>query len=112
MCRGGHLFVGWFRMKQRRPRCEYRFEREDGFFLGAAVVNLAVAEGLMAILCIVAVIYLSATRPEASIWPVIVGGLFAAVVAPIPFHPFSRTTWAAIELMLRPAAATEPSDTR
>jgi uncharacterized protein (DUF983 family) len=111
-CGGGHLFTGWFKMKDCCPRCGYRFEREEGFFLGAVVVNLAVAEGLMAILCIVPVIYLSATRPEAPIWPVIVGGLFAAVVAPIFFYPFSRTIWVAFELMLRPASSREPSDTR
>lgn len=112
VCGSGNLFDRWFKMKERCPRCGYRFEREEGFFLGAIVVNLAVAEGLMAILCIVPVIYLSATNPDASIWPVIVGGLFAAVVAPILFYPFSRTIWTAFELMLRPATTAEPSDTR
>ena len=33
-----------------------------------------------------------------------------AVVAPIVFYPFSKTIWVALELMLRPAQATEPSD--
>jgi uncharacterized protein (DUF983 family) len=112
VCGSGNLFDGWFKMKERCPRCGYRFEREEGFFLGAIVVNLAVAEGLMAVLCIIPVIYLSATRPEASLWPVIVGGLLAAVVAPFVFFPFSRTTWVALELMLRPADTTEPTDTR
>jgi uncharacterized protein (DUF983 family) len=112
VCGGGHLYDGWFRMKERCPSCGYRFEREEGFFLGAYVVNLAVAEGLMAILCIVPLIYLSATRPEASLWPVIVGGVLAAVVAPFVFYPFSRTIWVALELMLRPVETREPTDNR
>src|SRR5919199_5882023 len=75
VCGSGGLYDGWFRMKERCPRCGYRFEREEGFFLGAYVVNLAVAEGLMALLCIGPLIYLSATRPDVSVWPVVAGGL-------------------------------------
>jgi uncharacterized protein (DUF983 family) len=112
VCGSGALFERWFRMKERCPRCGYRFEREEGFFLGAVVVNLAVAEVLMALLCIVPVIYLSATRPEASLWPVIVGGVVAAVVAPLFYYPFSKTIWVALELMLRPAESREPTDSR
>ncbi len=112
VCGGGHLFDGWFRMKERCPRCGYRFEREEGFFLGAYVVNLAVAEGLMALFCIIPVIYLSATRPDVSVWPVLAAGVVAAVVGPFVFYPFSRTIWVALELMLRPAASREPTDRR
>jgi len=112
VCGSGHLFEGWFRMKERCPRCTYRFEREEGLFLGAYVVNLAVAEALMALLCIVPLIWLLATRPDASSWPVVVGGLVGAVIAPILFYPFSRTTWVALDLMLRPAQTHEPTDNR
>ena len=112
VCGSGRLYDGWFRMKERCPRCRYRFEREEGFFLGAYVVNLAVAEGLMAIVCIAPLIYLSAARPDVSPWPVIVGGVIPAVVAPFVFYPFSRTIWVALELMLRPAESREPTDNR
>ena len=44
--------------------------------------------------------------------PVIIGGLIAAVVAPFVFYPLSRTIWVALELMLRPAENTEPTDKR
>ena len=111
-CGSGNLFDGWFRMKDRCPRCGYRFEREEGFFLGAFVINFAVAEGLMALLCIVPLIWLLAARPEASVWPVVAGGLVGAVVAPLLFYPFSKTIWVALELMLRPAQAHEPTDNR
>ena len=112
VCGSGGLFEGWFRMKERCPRCGYKFEREEGFFLGALVVNLAVAEALMAALCIIPLIWLLATRPEASLWPVFAGGAIGAVVAPILFYPFSKTVWVALELMLRPAQTTEPTDFR
>ena len=37
-------------MAERCPRCGMRFEREEGFFLGAYVVNFAVTEGLLSLL--------------------------------------------------------------
>ncbi|MFP5319601.1 MAG: DUF983 domain-containing protein [Acidimicrobiia bacterium] len=110
-CGSGNLYDGWFKMKERCPRCGYRFEREEGFFLGAYVVNLAVAEALLVALCIAPLIWLLATRPDQALWPFVVGGLVAAVLAPIAFYPFSRTIWVAFELILRPAEAAEPTDT-
>lgn len=109
-CGSGDLYETWFRMKERCPHCGYRFEREEGFFLGAYVVNLAVAEALLVALCIVPLIWLLATRPDQSLWPFVAAGLVAAVIAPIAFYPFSRTIWVAFELLLRPAEAGEPTD--
>lgn len=99
-------------MKDHCPGCGYRFEREEGFFLGAYVVNLVVAEALLVILCIAPLIWLLATRPDASLWPVFTGGAVAAVIAPLVFYPFSKTIWVAFELILRPAASSEPTDNR
>jgi hypothetical protein len=45
-----------------------------------------------------------------SIWPIVVVGLSAAVVAPLVFYPFSRTIWSAIDLVLRPQDRAEPAD--
>ncbi|MGH9276892.1 MAG: DUF983 domain-containing protein [Acidimicrobiales bacterium] len=110
VCGHGDLFESWFRMKERCPGCSYRFEREEGFFLGAYVVNLVVAEGLIIVLCIVPLIWLSANRPEASIWPIVIAGALGLLIGPLLFYPFSRTVWVALELMLRPADAVEPTD--
>lgn len=110
LCGSGNLYTGWFRMRERCPGCGYRFEREEGFFLGAYVVNLAVTEGLLLVAGIIPCIALLAADPEASLLPIVAAGLLAAVVAPIVFYPFSRTLWSAIDLIIRPAEATEPTD--
>ena len=110
VCGSGHLFDGWFRMKERCPRCDYKFEREEGFFLGAYTVNLAISEGLLLLLAIFPLIFLLGTNRDVSIWPIVVIGLVAAIVAPLVFYPFSRTIWSAIDLVLRPPDRTEPSD--
>jgi hypothetical protein len=109
-CGRGKLFRRWFRMVDRCPGCGYRFDREEGFFLGAYIVNLAVAEGLLVVLAIIPAIVLFAADPDRSISPLIASGLVAAVVGPLVFYPFSKTIWVAIELMLRPAEAAEPTD--
>lgn len=110
ICGSGKLFTGWFRMKERCPRCGYRFEREEGFFLGAYVINLAIAQGLVILLAIVPLIVRLAGNPDAPIWPFVAGGLVGAVVAPIILYPWSKTIWTAFDLMLRPPSATEPTD--
>jgi hypothetical protein len=97
-------------MKERCPRCGFKFEREEGFFLGAYTVNLAIAEGLLLVLAIVPLIVLLSANPDMSVWPILVIGLVAAVLAPLVFYPSSRTIWSAIDLVLRPLDRTEPSD--
>ncbi|MGH9224963.1 MAG: DUF983 domain-containing protein [Acidimicrobiales bacterium] len=109
-CGGGGLFTGWFRMRDRCPRCGYVFAREDGFALGAILMNLAVTELLLAVLGIVPLIAVLAANPDANVVPVIVGSFAAVLVGPIAFYPFSRTLWVALELVFRPATAAEPHD--
>ena len=111
-CGGGGLFTGWFRMVRCCPRCGYRFEREEGFFLGAYVMNLAIAQVLVMLLAVVPAIILLARDPDAGLLPVFAGGLVGAVLAPLGFYPFSKTLWVAIELIMRPADAVEPADAR
>ena len=110
VCGAGQLFTRWFRMKERCPGCGYRFEREEGFFLGAYVINLAFAQGMVILLAVVPLILRLANDPDASIVPFILGGIIGAVVAPIVFYPWSKTVWTAFDLMLRPLAVREPTD--
>jgi uncharacterized protein (DUF983 family) len=110
LCGAGRLFTGWFSMRDHCPGCGHRFERDTDFFFGAYVINLAITEGLLLLLAIVPLIALLASNHDVDIVPILVVGLAAATAAPLAFYPFSRTIWAAIDLILRPASATEPSD--
>jgi uncharacterized protein (DUF983 family) len=110
LCGAGKLFTRWFRMKERCPGCGYRFEREEGFFLGAYVINLAVAQAVVVVLAVVPAIVLLARNPDTSIVPILAGGIAGAVLAPIAFYPFSKTVWTAFDLIMRPVSAREPSD--
>ena len=101
-CGGGKLFTGWFRMAEQCPGCGYRFEREEGFFLGAYVLNLVVAQGLVVLLTLIPTIVLLNAGSDARLLPVFLAGVVGAVVAPFVFYPWSKTLWVAVELSLRP----------
>ena len=111
-CGAGRLFSGWFRMADRCPGCGYRFEREEGFFLGAYVMNLVIAQGLVMLLAVVPTIVLLDADADASLAPVVAGGLIATLLAPLAFYPFSKTLWVGIELILRPIDQAEPGDAK
>jgi len=108
-CGTGKLFTQWFHMVERCPGCGYRFQREEGFQLGGYVINFGVTEGLVC-LVVAAYILAAAANPEVSIWPVVIGGIIAAVVTPIVFFPFSRTIWAAFDLTLTPLSVIEQAE--
>jgi hypothetical protein len=110
VCGQGHLFRRWFTMVERCPRCGYRFEREEGFFLGAYVINLAITEGLLLVLGMIPAIIILASDPDAALAPIVIGALAAAVLGPVLFYPWSRTIWVAVDLIIRPLESTEPAD--
>ena len=45
-CGGPGIYEGYFALRERCPSCGVRFEREEGYFLGAYALNLIVAEFL------------------------------------------------------------------
>lgn len=101
-CGGREVFQSWFELKQRCPSCAHRFDQEEGFFLGAYALNLALTEGIL-LASIVPYIFLSATDPHAgrSVWPFVFIAVVGAVAGPLVFFPFSRTLWVALDLTLQ-----------
>ncbi|HUR24224.1 MAG TPA: DUF983 domain-containing protein [Acidimicrobiales bacterium] len=108
-CGAGGLFTRWFQMADRCPQCRFRFERrvEEGAFLGAYVLNLAVTEGALALVLFGFIIVRANSDAGVRLWPVFVLGGLVAVVLPLAFYPFSRTLWVAIDLAARPAQLDE-----
>ncbi|MBA3655256.1 MAG: DUF983 domain-containing protein [Actinobacteria bacterium] len=100
-CGGGRVLRSPFKLKDRCPRCDLLFEREEGFWLGAYVINFAVGEGLVGILLMV-FLFVKINSPSVPLAPWILTGIALSVVLPIVFFPFSRTVWAAIDLAMNP----------
>lgn len=98
-CGGGRLFRSWFCMVKRCPRCGMTFEREEGFFLGAFVVNF----GLVLILLAAYIgVGIWLTLPEPPAGKLAAGAMVVATLVPVGFYPFSRTFWSAIDLWMKP----------
>lgn len=101
-CGSGRLFTRWIQMVDRCPRCNYLFEREEGFFLGAYVINFAAMEiGL--IICMI--ISFGLTLPDPPTGKLAIIGCVVGVIVPILTYPFSKTIWTAIDLAMHRGTA-------
>jgi uncharacterized protein (DUF983 family) len=98
-CGGGKLFRRFWTMKERCPTCGMRFEREEGFFLGAYVVNFGLVLILLALFTILGVIV---TLPDPPVLALTVIGMVGSTLLAVGFYPNSRTFWSAIDLMMTP----------
>ena len=98
-CGSGRLFKGWFRMVAHCPRCNYKFEREEGFFLGAYVVNIGFSQ-LVAVAFIA--IGIIATLPDPPTGKLIIIGVAVVVATPFLFYPFSKTIWTGLDMIMHP----------
>lgn len=111
LCGSGQLFQRWTKMRERCPRCGHRFERkaEEGFFLGAFVINFVIVE---VVLGVIAAVYIAALAGggKVSVWPYVGSAAGAAVIVPLFAYPFSKTIWAAIDLVLHPPEVSEEAE--
>jgi uncharacterized protein (DUF983 family) len=96
-CSSGGLFRRWFSMVARCPRCGLVFEREEGQWVGAMIVNFAVTE---VVFVVVLVGGLLLTWPDVPWIGLTVAGVAANVLVPVAFYPISKTVWVAIDLLM------------
>jgi hypothetical protein len=104
--------VSWFQPRKACPRCELRFAKEEGGFLGAMTLNYAVAIGLWLVVLIVAVVL---TVPDVPVLPLLIASAVVLIGVPLWFYPRSKMIWAAVEFLVlrsepeyRPPVARDP----
>jgi len=79
------------------PRCGLRFERGDGDWTGAMVINFAIT---VAVFVVVLVALVAATAPQIPVVPVLAVVIPVTALGPVVGYPFSKTLWVAIEQVL------------
>jgi uncharacterized protein (DUF983 family) len=99
-CGSPGIYDGYFALRERCPRCGVRFEREEGYFLGAYALNLIVAEFLGLGLAII-LIFKTDLRDLQLVWQELIA-VALAVAFPVALFPFSRTVWIAMDLIFHP----------
>ncbi len=106
-CGARGLFTGYFTLRARCPACGLRFEREEGYWLGAMVINLAVTETLFGVWFVGGMVV---TWPDVPWTLLLVGGIALNLVVPIAYYPLSKTTWLGVHLAFVPPDAGEEAD--
>ena len=94
------IFSGWTRLKDHCPGCGIPLERkESDYFIGAYLMNLIAVELVLFVGLASVVIATSPNTP----WDVLewVGPLLMFAGAVI-CYPFAKSTWLALDLLLRP----------
>jgi uncharacterized protein (DUF983 family) len=106
------IFLSWFHLRPRCARCDLRFEKEDGGFLGAMVVNYLVAFLVWTTVLVITMVF---TVPDVPVGPLLAASVVVLVGNPIWFYPRSKALWAAIEYLVarsdpdyRPPVARDP----
>jgi uncharacterized protein (DUF983 family) len=100
-------FTGWFRRVDRCRTCGYRYERQDGFMVGAITINTILTFGAILVVLVVGMIV---TYPEIAVVPIVTACLVVAVLVPIVAFPFTYTIWGAIDLAMHPLQPAEAAD--
>lgn len=91
---GSSGVVRRLRLAERCPRCEHRFERHEGYWLGAIAINTVVTMGVFAITFVLAMVL---TWPDPPWGAITVGVVTLNAIFPIVFYPWSKTLWVALE---------------
>lgn len=109
-CGSAGIFESWFRLRERCPGCGYRFAREEGFAAGVWLLNFSVTEGFMLIGLIAFIVVRGVAHASVPLWPVLLATAAAAVIAPVLCYPFATSTWAALDLAMRPLEPVEEAE--
>jgi len=101
-CGEHDMFVSWFAMRTACPRCEWRFEKEEGGYLGAMTLNYT---GAILLWIVVLIVGLVLTVPDVPVWPLLAASAVVLIGVPLLFWPRSKAIWAAVEYL---ALRTDP----
>ncbi|HET9442553.1 MAG TPA: hypothetical protein VFO65_04475 [Acidimicrobiales bacterium] len=108
-CGGGGVYRG-FRLHERCPTCGYRFEREEGFFTGVFLVNFGLTLAVLWGVVMGYTIWRAATDAGSGLTAILLVAVGIGVLVPIVAYRPSLTTWAALDLVLRPLEPEEEAE--
>ena len=96
-CGGTDLFTGWFAMRPECALCGLRFERAQGYWVGAIYLNYGVSATIA-----LGGYFLLWARTELSTATQLAIWMSFLVVFPLWFFRYSRSLWLALEYYFNP----------
>ncbi len=91
------------------PKCAYRFEREEGYWVGAMIVAIAIVMLFFVILFVGGMLL---TWPDVPWNALLVINLVVIGLSPIVLYPQSKTLWVWIDITFMTAKENRPSISR
>lgn len=91
-------------MVERCPRCGHKFERGQGFWLGAIMINSAATFGLFLLVFVGGMVV---TWPDTPWTALLIATILLNALFPVFSHPFSRTIWVGLEMAFHPLEPAE-----
>lgn len=98
-CGEGDIWRKWGDLVGRCPRCGYSYEREEGYWVGAMIVNIAAAQVLFMALLLGG---MALTWPDVPWTVLLVVGVTFMVLFPVWFYPRTKTLWVWLDLKVHP----------
>jgi uncharacterized protein (DUF983 family) len=89
-CGAPGIFAGYFALRDHCPRCGLPIEREDGYWVGALIVNIAVAMGVYIVFLVGGLVLFWPDPPYTAL---LVGGIAIMALLPVVVYPWSKTLW-------------------
>jgi uncharacterized protein (DUF983 family) len=97
-CGERDTFMSWFQTRMACPRCDLRFAREEGGFLGAMTINYAVSIGSWLVVLVAGIVL---TVPDMPVVALLVLSAVVLIGVPLWFYPRSKMIWTAVEFLIR-----------
>lgn len=91
-CGQGKLFSGWFTMPERCNGCNFKFERDPGYFLGSTYINYGVTAVILLVAYPILHYGFGLTNQQLAPW---LAGL--CVVFPLWAFRYARALWLALD---------------
>jgi uncharacterized protein (DUF983 family) len=98
-CGTSKIFTTFWKLEPRCHNCDYAFEREEGYWVGAIIINTAITEAIFLALFLG---ILFASLPDVRWQPLLTVALLVNGVFPVLFFPHSKTLWMALDLYIHP----------
>ncbi|MBI4528765.1 MAG: DUF983 domain-containing protein [Deltaproteobacteria bacterium] len=101
-CGKGSLFYGFFSMHRECPHCALKFEREQGYFVGAIYINYAAT-----ILIVMPGYFILDSFTGISFLQQMLLWIPFAVLFPLFFFRHSRSLWLTLDCLFNPPEVSE-----
>ncbi|HUH07701.1 MAG TPA: DUF983 domain-containing protein [Egibacteraceae bacterium] len=98
-CAERRIWASWGKLKPRCPGCGYSFSREEGYWVGAMIVNIGAAQLLFMALLLGT---MALTWPDVPWTGLLIGTAAVMVAFPIWFYPRTKTLWIWLDLRVHP----------